>query len=87
MSQLVQIWQTGVLDHRRRTTQDNKDVAGRSREVVLDHVTGHEPGAINPILRSRQKRETFNLNFVKKKKAPVLPLCWRDVAELTKQQQ
>lgn len=43
MSQLVQIGQTGVLYHRRRTTQDDEDVAGRSRKTVFDHVVGHEP--------------------------------------------
>lgn len=42
VSQLVEVWQTGVLDHWRRATQDNEDISGRSGEVVLDHVTVHK---------------------------------------------
>lgn len=42
VSQLVQIGQTGILYHRWRTTQDDEDIAGRSRQVLLDHVIGHE---------------------------------------------
>lgn len=38
VSQLFQVWHAGVLDHRWRAAQDHEDVAGRSREVVLDHV-------------------------------------------------
>lgn len=55
VSQLVQIWQTGVLDHWWRTAQDNKDVSGRSREVVLDHLRGYEPWTVAPILRKRKR--------------------------------
>lgn len=42
VSQLVQIRQTGILYHWWRTTQDNKDISGRRREVILDHVIGHK---------------------------------------------
>lgn len=55
VSQLVQIWQTGVLDHWWRTAQDNKDVSGRSGEVVLDHLRGYEPWTVAPILRKRKR--------------------------------
>lgn len=42
MSQLVEVWQTGVLDHWWWAAQDNEDIMGRSREVVLDHVMAHK---------------------------------------------
>lgn len=42
VSQLFQIWQTGILDHRRRAAEDDEDIVGCSGEVVLDHVIGHK---------------------------------------------
>lgn len=48
VAQLVQVWQAGVLDHWRWAAQDNEDISGRSWEVVLDHVLGHETGTVAP---------------------------------------
>lgn len=49
VSQFVQIRQAGVLDHWWRTAQHHEDVAGRSGEMVLDHVTVYKPCAVPPI--------------------------------------
>lgn len=42
VSQFFQIWQTGILDHGRRTTEDNEDITGWDREMLFDHVVGHK---------------------------------------------
>lgn len=61
VSQLFQIWQTGILDHRRRAAEDDEDIVGCSGEVVLDHVIGHKSWAVAPVWRIRSR--TTKLNF------------------------
>lgn len=60
MSQLVQVWQTGVLDHWWGAAQDDEDVSGRSRKVVLDHVMAHKSRAVPPIWRKRKSYREKN---------------------------
>lgn len=56
MTQFLQIGQAGVSDHRCRTAEDNEDVKGRSREVVLDHVKGHISRTVAPVWKARNRR-------------------------------
>lgn len=55
VSYLVQIWETGLLDHRWRAAQDDEDVGRWRGEVVLHHGTGHIPGTVAPLLRTKTK--------------------------------
>lgn len=59
VSQLLQIWQTRILDHWRRTAQDNENIWGCRWEVSLDHSCSHKPGTVLPTytMDNREKRE------------------------------
>ena len=48
VAQLVEVGQTGELDHGRRTTHEDECVGARFGQVLLDHVFAHKTRAVRP---------------------------------------